>query len=195
MMDASPNFNSGRCVLTLAQFLLPGEAVLYESPGEVYYRRTPFALLLTGERLVLHAVTGRLARRERVIAEPLAGVGLMQYSEEGLVSRRGRLDIRFPNSLLSLTGSPGTIKEVWQALQRHTFQQTGGPADEEVTLVVPPPPLFDDQTRPPAQVQPLAATVPTRELKPPLGRVAVVAVVCLAALAALAAAEIGRAHV
>ncbi|MDQ3803947.1 MAG: hypothetical protein M3416_08985, partial [Acidobacteriota bacterium] len=164
--------------MTLAQFLLPGEAVLYESPGEVYYRRTPFALLLTGERLVLHAVTGRLARRERVIAEPLAGLGLMQYSEEGLVSRRGRLDIRFPGGLLSLTGSPGTIKEVWQALQRHTFQQPGGPADEEVTLVAPPPPLFDDQTHAPAQVQPLATPPPRAPRAQPV-RVAVVAVVCL----------------
>ncbi|HEV3469087.1 MAG TPA: hypothetical protein VG148_07180 [Pyrinomonadaceae bacterium] len=171
--------------MTLAQFLLPGEVVLYESPGVVYYGRTPFTLRVTGERLLLHAVTGRLARRERVIAEPLSGVGLMQYSEEGLVSTRGRLDIRFPNSLLSLTGSPSTIKEVWRALQRHTHRQPDGEAGEEVTLVVPPPPLFDDQTRPPAQVQPLAAPPRPRRLD---GRAAVVGLVCLAALAALAAA-------
>jgi hypothetical protein len=51
--------------LTVAQFLLPGESVLYEAPDEVYYRRTPFALYVTGERLLLYAVTGRLAPGER----------------------------------------------------------------------------------------------------------------------------------
>ena len=61
-------------VLTVSQFLLPGESVLYEAPEEVYYGRTPFALYVTGERLLLYSVTGRLKRGERAVAEPLAGV-------------------------------------------------------------------------------------------------------------------------
>jgi hypothetical protein len=34
---------------------LPGESVLYKAPDEVYYRRTPFTLYVTGERLLLYA--------------------------------------------------------------------------------------------------------------------------------------------
>jgi len=153
--------------LTVAQFLLPGESVLYEAPEAVYYRRTPFALYVTGERLLLYAVTGRLKRGERAVAEPLAGVESVEYSEGGLLSRHGRLDVRFPGHALALTGSPGTIKEVWRALQQHAPARVGAAADDEVTLVAPPPPLFDDLHHPPAQVEPLAvAAGHTRRPKP-----------------------------
>lgn len=143
--------------MTVTQFLLPGESVLYEAPDEVYYRRTPFALYVTGERLLLYAVTGRLSPSERAVAEPLAGVESVEYSERGLVSSSGRLDVRFPGHVLTLTGSPDTIKEVWRALQQHAPARGVLTADEEATLVVPPAPLFGDQAHPPAQVQPLGA--------------------------------------
>lgn len=141
--------------MAIAQFLLPGESVLYEAPEEVYYGRTPFALCVTGERLLLYAVTGRLMRGERAVAEPLTGIESVEYSERGLVTRRGRLDVRFPGHVLTLTGDIGTMKEVWRALQQHAHARGGVAADDEVTLVAPPPPLFDDIQYPPAQVEPL----------------------------------------
>jgi len=180
--------------LTLAQFLLPGEAVLYESPGEVYHRRKPYALYVTGGRLLLHAAA---ARGERVVAEPLSGIDLMRYSEGGRLSTRGRLDISLPSGPLSLTGAPSTIRDVWQALQSHTLRPGVGAADEEVTLVAPPPPLFDDQTHTPAQVQPLAPAAPRAEATavagaPPRRLALVVGLVCVAALVAVAAALLAR---
>jgi hypothetical protein len=176
--------------LTVAQFLLPGESVLYEAPDEVYYRRTPFALYVTGERLLLYAVTGRLSPSERAVAEPLAGVESVEYSEGGLLSRKGRLDVRFPGHTLTLTGSPDTIKEVWRALQQHSAARGDVTAGEEVTIVKPPPPLFDDQPYPPAQVEPLgaAAAPPPRRRRPALRRPAVVGIlVCLASALVVAA--------
>ena len=143
--------------MAVAQFLLPGESVLYEAAEKVYYRRTPFALYVTGERLLLYAVTGRLNPGERAVAEPLAGVESVEYSERGLVSRHGRLNVRFPGHVLALTGSPGTIKEVWRSLQQHAPARGTAAYDDEVTLVAPPPPLFDDLQHPPAQVEPLGA--------------------------------------
>ncbi len=169
--------------MPLAQFLLPGESVLYEAPDEVYYRRTPFALYVTGERLLLYAVTGRLSAGERAVAEPLAGVESVEYSEGGLVSTTGRLDVRFPGHVLTLTGSPDTIKGVWRALQQHAYAQGVGAADDEVTLVAPPPPLFDDQPFPPAQVEPLgvASTHARTRRRSALRRPAVVGLLfCLA---------------
>jgi hypothetical protein len=169
--------------LTVAQFLLPGESVLYEAPDEVFYRRTPFALYVTGERLLLYAVTGRLSPSERAVAEPLAGVESVEYSERGLLSRKGRLDVRFPGHVLTLTGSPETIKGVWRTLQQHAPAQGGVTADDEVTLVAPPPPLFDDQPYPPAQVEPLGAatTLPRRRKRAALRRPAFVGLLfCLA---------------
>ncbi|HEX8721925.1 MAG TPA: hypothetical protein VF736_14920 [Pyrinomonadaceae bacterium] len=174
--------------MTVSQFLLPGESVLYEAPEEVYYGRTPFALYVTGERLLLYSVTGRLKRGERAVAEPLAGVESVEYSEGGFLSRRGRLDVRFPGHVLALTGSPGTIKEVWRALQQHAPTRGGAPADDEVTIVAPPPPLFDDLHRPPAQVEPLAvATKHTLRRKPSALRqpVAVALVICIASALAV----------
>ena len=168
--------------MSVAQFLLPGESVLYEAPEEVYYRRTPFALYVTGERLLLYAVTGRLTSGERAVAEPLAGVESVEYSERGLMSRHGRLDVRFPGHVLTLTGSLDTIKEVWRALQQSAHARGGVPADDEATLVAPPPPLFDDLSRPPAQVEPLrpAKTHPRRPKPSALRHPAVVGLlVCL----------------
>lgn len=135
--------------------MLPGESVLYEAPDAVYYRRTPFALYVTGERLLLYAVTGRFSPSERAVAEPLASVESVEYSERGLLSTRGALDVRFPGHTLTLEGSPDTIKAVWRALQQHVNVRIDFASDDETTLVAPPPPLFDDQPYPPAQVEPL----------------------------------------
>lgn len=175
--------------MSVAQFLLPGESVLYEAPDEVYYRRTPFALYVTGERLLLYAVTGRLSQSERALAEPLAGVESVEYSEGGLLSAKGRLDVRFPGHTLTLTGGPDTIKAVWRALQQHSPSRGGVAADEEATIVAPPPPLFDDQPYPPAQVEPLvgAAALPLRRRRSALPRPAVVGILfCLASAVVVA---------
>lgn len=134
--------------MTVARSLLPGESVLYEAPDEVYYRRKPFALYVTGERLLLYAVTGRLSPSERAVAEPLSGIESVEYSEAGLLSTKGRLDVRFPGHVLTLAGSQNTIKAVWRALQQHAPSRRAGTIDEEATLVAPPPPLFDDQPYP-----------------------------------------------
>jgi hypothetical protein len=174
--------------LTLAQFLLPGESVLYESPGEVYYRRKPFALYVTDERLLLHAAPGRRSGEERAVAEPLAAVGLLEYSEGGLLDRRGRLRVHAADHTLTLTGEPNTIKEVWQALQRHAPRPAPVGTDEEATLVVPPPPLFENQPQAPARVQPLATAGPARVRGRFPSRAAVVAFVCVVAVAAVALA-------
>jgi hypothetical protein len=170
--------------LTVAQFLLPGESVLYKAPDEVYYRRTPFALYVTGERLLLYAVTGRLSPSERAVAEPLAGIESVEYTEGGLLSAKGRLDVRFPGHTLTLTGSPHTIKAVWRALQQSAPARGAVMADEEATIVSPPPPLFDDQPYPPAQVEPLsrARTLPLRRRRSTLRSPAFILglLVCLA---------------
>jgi len=176
--------------LTVAQFLLPGESVLYEAPDEVYYRRTPFALYVTGERLLLYAATGRLSHSERAVAEPLAGVESVEYSERGLFSKGGRLDVRFPGHVLTLTGGTDTIKEVWRALQQHATARGVLTADDEATLVAPPAPLFGDQPYPPAQVEPLG-TMATRAQRPGPSFVrrplAIAALVCLASAVTLVA--------
>lgn len=168
--------------MSVAHFLLPGESVHYEAPEGVYYRRTPFALYVTGERLLLYAVTGRLTPSERAVAEPLAGMESVEYSERGLLSRYGRLDVRFPGHVLALTGSPDDIKEVWRALQQHVTARGAAAADDEATLVTPASRLFEDQPFPPAQVEPLAAATHVRRWKPSaFSHPAVVAVlVCLA---------------
>jgi len=176
--------------LSVAQFLLPGESVLYEAPDEVYYRRTPFALYVTGERLLLYTSAGRLSHSERAVAEPLAGVESVEYSERGLFSTTGRLDVRFPGHLLTLTGSPETIKEVWRALQQHAAVRGVLAADDEATLVAPPAPLFDDQPYPPARVEPLGTMATQAERPGPSfmrRSVTVVALVCLASAVTLLA--------
>lgn len=175
--------------MSLAQFLLPGEAVLFEARDRVFYRRSAFSLYVTGARLLLYAAAGRLSSGERAVAEPLAGLESVVYTEGGLFAPKGRLEARFPGHTLALSGSPDVMKEVWRALQRHALaRESGGSVDEEATLVAPLPPLFDDQAGPPTQVEPLpAAALPSRPVRAPgLLRPAVIAALfCLVALAAV----------
>ena len=175
--------------MTLAQFMLPGETIIYDA-GEIYYRRTAYALYVTGERLLLHAVTGRLAPKERVIAKPLADLSLIEYSEGGMFSNRGRLDVAFSGDTLTLAGAPEAIKGVWRALQAHMHGASSSSSDEEVTLVAPPAPLFDDQSHPPVQVEPLPTSL-HRKPQAVWWRVAVFAT-CLLALVAVAAVLLSR---
>ena len=170
--------------MSLGQFLLPGETVVYEAPGEVFYRRKPFALYVTGGRLLLYAAARSGA--ERAVAEPLAALGLLEYTEGGLLRRRGRLRARALEHSFALTGEPGTMREVWRALQSHTGRPA---ADEEATLVAPPPPLFEGESQTPARVEPLA-TAATRRLGHRGRRAAGVALVICVALAAVALAVV-----
>jgi hypothetical protein len=182
MMEHTPNNPSRRVNLALAQFLMPGEEIRYESSGAVRHGRTSFALYVTDERLLLHAVAGRFVPKEKVVAERLADIDSMEYSEEGVFGKRGKLTLRLRYDTLSLTGSPATIKEVWRTLQ----QSDGRPAaaDDEVTLVAPLPPLFEDEPSHVSQVQPLPVR-PVAARRPPASPLALTIVgVCLAVLIA-----------
>lgn len=179
--------------MSLAQFMSPGEVILYGAPGEVYYRRTAYELYVTRERLLLHAVTGRFVPKERVVAEPLADIRSLEYSEGGLFSNQGRLDVGFLGNTLTLTGAPETIKGVWRALQGHTLNPPAAPIDEEVTLVAPLPPLFDDMSRPPAQVEPLPTSL-NRRPSAIRRHAGVFGVACLLALVAVAAILLSRGY-
>lgn len=169
---------------------MPGEEVRYISASAVVCGRTPFQVYVTGGRLVLHAIAGRFVKRERTVAENLADLDFMQYSERGLFSKRGVLTIHFRRNTLSLAGEPDAIKELWRQLQtQHAATEEGVLVDEEQTLVVPPPPLFEDQPYPPAQVQPLSSAEPLQLEGTPraASRLALtLGAVCLAALAAVA---------
>lgn len=175
--------------MPLSQFLLPGEAVLFEAPGEVYFRRQPYAVYVTGERLLLHAAAGRFGGAERAVAEPLAAVAFAEYSEGGRLAKRARLDVHSAEHTLTLKGEPAVVVALWRALQEHALRPTPPEVDEEATLVAPPPPLFDDQPEPPARVQPLA---PAPALRPPARktwtRAALAAFVGAAVLVALVGA-------
>ena len=157
--------------MALEEFLLPGEQVRCVSAGEVYYGRSPHTLYVTGERLLLYGDAGRLARKESVFAERLADLDSLEYTEDGLFSRRSRLKVNFHHDRLSITGRPETVRGIWQTLQQYACRTPVGHVDDEATLVAPPPaPLFDDQASEPTQVQPLPLPLPpppTARRRPP----------------------------
>lgn len=173
--------------MALAQFLLPGEEVRYESAGAVRHGLTPYTLYLTGERLLLYSGGGRLGRGESVVAESLADLDSLGYEEGGLLAGRGSLKVNFRHETLALSGDPVVMKEVWQHLQPHAIRTAFAPPDEDATLVVPPEPLFDDQSHPPAQVEPIPLA-PVRRPTASLRRLPfLLAAVFLLALAAAGA--------
>ncbi|HLL77135.1 MAG TPA: hypothetical protein VK421_17920 [Pyrinomonadaceae bacterium] len=143
--------------MALGQFLLPGEDVRYESSGSVRHGLTPYRLYLTGERLLLHSEGGPLGRKESVVAENLADVESLEYTEGGILSGRASLKVNFGHETISLSGEPDVLKEVWRNLQPYAVRGPVSVYDEEATLVAPLEPLFDDQPYPPARVEPIPA--------------------------------------
>lgn len=173
--------------LALSDFLLGGEAVLYESEAPVRLGLKRYLLCLTGERLVLYSAAGPGAAKEQAVAQPLAAVSHVGYSAGRLFGGRARLEIRFGDHTLKLSGEAETLKEVWRVLQQHAQPRAAaadGAADDEVTLVARPlPPLFEGQDIEPVPVEPLGPPA-RRRAGWSAARLSAFAIVCAAALAA-----------
>jgi hypothetical protein len=179
--------------LPLAQFLLPGEAVRYESSGTVRHGLTAYTLCLTGERLLLYSEGGPLGRKESVVSENLSDIDSLEYTEGGFLPGGASLKINFRRETLSLSGESDVLKDVWRHLQPYAVRPPAVAVDEEATLVALPEPLFDDQPYPPARVEPIPASEPPPKRRAASSRLSLaLAAACLLALAAAAAVKFGR---
>jgi len=105
--------------LVLKDFLLPGEAIIFQS-GKVRTLNDRFDFYITDQRILLHRRRGVVFKKDRVISERLENLRTLDYDERGLVKKRGVLHIEtISKKMEPIEGRVPDIKAIWQELQKH----------------------------------------------------------------------------
>jgi hypothetical protein len=105
--------------LVLSEFLLPGEAVVFQS-GKVRTLNDQFFVYITDQRILLHRRRGVLFKKDRVIAERIEDIRTLQYGEVGTLKKKGVLRIEtLSKKMEPIVGKVSDIKAIWQEMQKY----------------------------------------------------------------------------
>ena len=105
--------------MVLSDFLLPGEAIVFQS-GKVRTLNDQFFVYITDQRILLHRRRGVLFKKDRVIAERIEDIRTLQYSEIGAVKKKGVLRIEtLSKKMEPIVGKVSDIKAIWQEMQKY----------------------------------------------------------------------------
>ena len=105
--------------MVLNDFLCPGETVVFQS-GKVYTLNEHFDLYITDQRILLYRRRGVLFKKDRIIAERLEDIRTLQYTERGVMRKRGILRIEtLSKKMEPIVGKVADIKAIWQEMQKY----------------------------------------------------------------------------
>jgi len=105
--------------LVLIDFLYPGEAIIFQS-GKVRTLNDQFFFYITDHRILLHRRRGVLFKKDRIIAERIEDIRTMQYSEKGILRKKGVLHIEtLSKKMEPIVGKVSDIKAIWQEMQKY----------------------------------------------------------------------------
>lgn len=103
--------------MALEDLLLPSEHIVYKTPDLVNVRQTKYRLYLTNQRVILHRVDGLFFKKDDLISWRTSDITHTKFKQEGLLGRRGRLDIEAHGSATRIEGSFSSIQGAYmQAL-------------------------------------------------------------------------------
>jgi len=109
--------------LVLKDFLLPGEAIIFQS-GKVKSLNDRFDFYITDQRILLYRRRGVVFKKDRVISERIDDIKTLDYGEKGFVKKKGVLLIETVSKKMSpIEGKVADIKAIWQELQRYITRQ------------------------------------------------------------------------
>ncbi len=109
--------------LVLNEFLLPKEAIKYQSPGMIRYLGSKFYFYITNQRILVYRSRGKVFKKDRIIAERLEAVKSLNYNEKGLLRKKGYLHIQTESKRMFFEGRITDIKGIWQELQKYIKQK------------------------------------------------------------------------
>jgi len=105
--------------LVLTDFLYPGETIVFQS-NKIESLNDNFFFYITDQRILLHRRRGVLFKKDRIISERIENVSTMQYTETGVLRKKGVLRIdTYSKKMDPLVGSVVDIKAIWQELQKY----------------------------------------------------------------------------
>jgi hypothetical protein len=103
----------------LQDFLAPGEDIRYRCSEPVKHGGDYYWLYVTTDKLILYSRTGLIFKKDNVISHRLEEIQTMKYREEGILSKKGILEIFAKDKKIPLKGNPDSMKALWQELQKY----------------------------------------------------------------------------
>ena len=79
--------------MPLEEYLMPGEEVRFQSLTPVTYGKKRYQVILTDRRLILYARRGAIFKSDDVVSWKLDEIQGIQYKEEGLINKKGVIEI------------------------------------------------------------------------------------------------------
>jgi hypothetical protein len=105
--------------VVLSDFLYPGESIIFQS-NWIKSLNDNFVFYITDQRILLFRRRGVLFKKDRIIAERIEDIRSMQYSERGIIRRRGILYIEtYSKKMNPILGKVADVKGIWQEMQKH----------------------------------------------------------------------------
>jgi len=114
----------------LADFLFPGERVMFKSPSEVKYRNRKCDLYVTDQRLIAFH-----RKKEWLFAERFRDLSNIRYREVGsILSKEAVITIKTVEGYeMEFQGKPSNMRAVWQEIQKLDIaKKLGAPVGVQV---------------------------------------------------------------
>lgn len=98
----------------LQNHLLAGEDVVFRTQRPVSYGKEQYQAYVTGQRLLLYRKVGMVFAREDLQSFRLGDIAHCGYKEEGIITRRGVMEIHVRGSKIRVGGHALHVKQLYQ---------------------------------------------------------------------------------
>ncbi len=103
--------------MALQDYLMPGETITYEAPFKVKVGEEDYEFKITDKRLVLYRRSGLIFKSDNFIGENISNIQSMNYSETGMISKKGIVAVQTQSKTLAFSQSASNMKVIYQQLQ------------------------------------------------------------------------------
>ncbi|MDG6223342.1 MAG: hypothetical protein IAX21_03260 [Candidatus Bathyarchaeota archaeon] len=106
--------------MVLSDFLYPDETIVFQS-RKIESLNDNFFFYITDQRILLHRRRGVMFKKDRIISERLENISTMQYTEVGVLRKKGVLRIdTYSKKMDPIVGNVSDVKAIWQEMQKYT---------------------------------------------------------------------------
>lgn len=105
--------------MVLEDFLFPQEVIRYQSKKEIHYADQKYVLYITNRRVIGHSRKGLILKKDRVFSVAIEEISDLKYDEQGLVRKKGVLQIQTATQTFDFAGKIEDVKVIWKEMQQY----------------------------------------------------------------------------
>jgi len=95
------------------KFLVPGERIVYSTPGRIFYGGAKRHVHVTNRRVMFYTKEGVLIKHDRLDEVPVSGIRIVKLVEMGLVRKKVYLEL----DEMKLLGPRGDLLSLYKSIQ------------------------------------------------------------------------------